>query len=216
MSGKTVVVDYGIGNVFSVCNAIRQVGGSAELTGDLSQSRHADRVILPGVGAFARAMEALRQRGLDETLRAFVETGRPFLGICIGMQVLMDQSTEFGTYQGLGFIEGQVERIPDQTPDRSHLRVPHIGWATLKTDHHTGGGWETAPLSAMETTGAAVYFVHSYHCQTNDPAQRIAYTDYDGVAITAAIRRDNVVGVQFHPERSAAAGQSLLKAFLKS
>lgn len=216
MSRKIVVVDYGIGNVFSVCNAIQQAGGNAELTGDLSHIRHADRVILPGVGAFARAMEALRQRGLDETLKAFVETGRPFLGICIGMQVLMDQSTEFGNYQGLGLIKGQVERIPDQTPDRNHLRVPHIGWATLKTEYKAGNSWETAPLSAMEADGAAVYFVHSYHCQTNDPAQRIAYANYDGVAITAAIRRDNVVGVQFHPERSAEAGQSLLKAFLKS
>lgn len=208
MSARTVVIDYGIGNVFSVCNAFRAAGVEAELTSSLSAIRDADRVVLPGVGAFARAMDALNDKGLAETLSHYVGTGRPFLGICIGMQVLMDRSEEFGEHQGLGFVPGSVERIPGTAVNGDHLRVPHIGWAPL----HGSKAWEETSLSAVGDE--AVYFVHSFHCVPNDSNHRIAHADYGGRKITAAIRHENIVGVQFHPERSGAAGQKVLQAFM--
>lgn len=211
---STIVVDYGIGNVFSVCNALRVIGCKAELTGNLAAIRKADRVILPGVGAFARAMDALHGKGISDALSDFVATGRPFLGICIGMQVLMDRSSEFGDTSGLGFVSGTVERIASQSPSGQHLRVPHIGWAPLVQSHGSGERWCQTALEGADEAGDAVYFVHSYHCQPADPEQRIAHIDYDGLEVTAAIRRDNILGLQFHPERSGRAGQKILEKFL--
>jgi len=209
---NTVVVDYGIGNVFSVCNALRAIGCEAELTGDLAAIRKADRVILPGVGAFARAMDALHTKGISDALRVFVGTGRPFLGICIGMQVLMDRSSEFGDTEGLGFVSGTVDRIASQSPSGQHLRVPHIGWAPLIPS--SGAAHDCWRETALEGAAEAVYFVHSYHCQPTKPQQRVAHVNYDGLEITAAIRRDNIMGLQFHPERSGKAGQRILQQFL--
>lgn len=211
---STVVVDYGIGNVFSVCNAVAKVGGAATLTGDLDAIRAADRVILPGVGAFAKAMDALHAKGISSALKDFIATGKPFLGICIGMQVLMDRSQEFGVHDGLGFIRGEVRRIPSEGPEGSHLRVPHIGWASLQPSGGSAARWADTPLRAAAGGKAAVYFVHSYHCVPQDPDHRIAFANYSGVEITASVRRDNITGVQFHPERSGAAGQAILRAFL--
>jgi glutamine amidotransferase len=214
MSARTVIVDYGIGNVFSVCNAIRQIGGEAELTGDLTAIRAADRVILPGVGAYARAMDALKASGISSALKDFIATGRPFLGICIGMQVLMGRSTEFGLHEGLGFIPGEVQRIPDKSPAGAHLRVPHIGWASL-CPSGPAERWASMPLRVAKPGGQAVYFVHSYHCVPADPAHRVAFAEYDGAEITAAVQRDNIFGVQFHPERSGEIGQEILRTFLE-
>jgi imidazole glycerol phosphate synthase, glutamine amidotransferase subunit len=211
MSGKVLVVDYGIGNVFSVCNAIRRIGGDVELTGDLKAIREADRVILPGVGAFARAMDALRAKGIVSALQDFIATGRPFMGVCIGMQVLMERSTEFGENEGLGFLRGEVVRIPGQGPDGSHLRVPHIGWAGLEPKEQ---GWDGTPLAGIRPKEDFVYFVHSYHCVPSDPSRILATVDYGGVPVTAAIRQENIIGVQFHPERSGEVGQQILQAFL--
>jgi glutamine amidotransferase len=208
MSARAVVIDYGIGNVFSVCNALRAAGVDAQLTGSHPAIREAERLILPGVGAFARAMDALNKSGLSDTLRRYVDSGRPFLGICIGMQVLMDRSEEFGEHEGLGFVPGNVVRIPDTSADGERLRVPHIGWAPLQGSRD----WATTPLATVGSD--SVYFVHSFHCVPADPTHRIAYADYGGRNITAAIRHENIVGVQFHPERSAAAGQKVLRAFM--
>ena len=211
MSG-TVVVDYGIGNVFSVCNALKQVGAEPDLTGSLTSIRDADRLILPGVGAFARAMDALHAKGIADALAEFIATGRPFLGICIGMQVIMDRSSEFGEHEGLGFIPGRVERIPSETATGAHLRVPHIGWAALSDT--SPSAWAGTSLEGLEREGGEVYFVHSYHCVPLDARHRIAFADYGGREITAAVRKDNVVGVQFHPERSGTVGRKVLQTFL--
>lgn len=216
MTSKTVVVDYGIGNVFSVCNAIRQAGGEAELTGELSRIRDAERLILPGVGAFGRAMDALRSLGLAEALKRFIETERPFLGICIGMQVLMESSSEFGAHQGLAIIPGRVERIPDRSPEGGRLRVPHIGWARIRSNGPSAERWQGTPLSCPEVEGRSLYFVHSYHCVPEDDRHRTAFVEYGGQEITAAVRNRNVLGVQFHPERSGAVGQAFLRRFIDS
>ena len=209
MSTRVVVIDYGIGNVFSVCNALQAIGANVSLTRSSQDIRNADRLILPGVGAFARAMEALDGFGLSDVIRDYVRTGKPFLGICIGMQVLMERSTEFGDHKGLGFFEGQVERIPATTPLGERIRVPHIGWSSLIAEQPLQG----TPLASAGN--GAVYFVHSYHCQPKDRSQLLASVDYDGVAVTAAIRRDNIIGVQFHPERSGVVGHRILDSFVK-
>lgn len=214
MSSKIVVVDYGIGNVFSVCNALAAVGSEAVLTGNPNAIRAADRVLLPGVGAFAHAMDALRSGGIADALSDFVDTERPFMGICIGMQVLMERSTEFGNHSGLGFIPGEVRRVEDSGSEGQARRVPHIGWATLHSDVE-GRSWEGTPLAQLAPNSDAVYFVHSYHCDPEVRDDRLAVADYDGLEITAAIRRDNIFGVQFHPERSGDVGHKVLKAFLE-
>lgn len=214
MSNKTVVVDYGIGNVFSVCNALRAVGSDAVLTSDPAAIKAADRVLLPGVGAFARAMAALESGGIADALRDFVAQERPFMGICIGMQVLMDRSTEFGSYPGLGFIAGEVRRVEESGVANRTRRVPHIGWAALHSGN-SNRSWYDTPLATLAPDGAELYFVHSYHCSPEIPEERLAVAYYDGLEITAAIQRDNIFGVQFHPERSAKAGHEVLKSFLR-
>lgn len=208
-----VVVDYGIGNVFSVCNALKSIGATPLLTRDAIAIRTADRVILPGVGAFSRAMENLRSLGLDAEISAYIATGRPFLGICIGMQVLMDVSTEFGNHVGLGLIPGEVEKIAPITTQGAALRVPHISWSEVRnTAPLAAGSWQEAAFDEA----AYYYFVHSFMARTTDPAHLLATADYGGHQITAAVRRDNITGVQFHPERSGPAGLKLLKHFVET
>lgn len=214
MNTRTVVVDYGIGNVFSVCNALRSLGGDVSLTGNPGEIRAADRVLLPGVGAFAKAMEALNERGIADSLKEFASSGRPFLGICIGMQVLMERSHEFGVHDGLGFFEGEVVRVDDGNDTDTPRRVPHVGWSTLDRGN-SSNSWEHTPLALLNPREDALYFVHSYHCAPANPAERTAITLYDGAEITAAIRRDNIFGVQFHPERSGTVGLDVLRAFVE-
>lgn len=215
MSSNIVVVDYGIGNVFSVCNALRQIGAEPELTGDLNAIRSADRVILPGVGAFAHAMDALNSGGISDALRDFVAKGRPFLGICIGMQVLMQRSTEFGLTDGLGFIEGTVERIDAAGPDGTILRVPHIGWGeVVPAEGIASGAWNHSIVGGGDAQ--EFYFVHSYHALPTHVSDRHAFVNYGGNRVTAAVQRDNILGVQFHPERSGSAGLNLLQRFVSS
>lgn len=213
MSGRTVVVDYGIGNVFSVCNALRSLGNDVTLTGDRAAIRDADRLILPGVGAFARAMEALEAGGIADSLKEFAQSGRPFLGICIGMQVLMERSHEFGEHRGLGFMAGEVVRVDDVMADGSRRRVPHIGWAGIRPATPEVD-WSGTPLANLAPESDALYFVHSYHCSPARAEDRLAVTFYDGTDVTAAIKRDNIVGVQFHPERSGSLGMQVLQDFI--
>lgn len=216
MTQKVVVVDYDIGNVFSVCNALKKIGAQPELTRSASAIRDAERLILPGVGAFARAGAALREYGLDEQLKRYTETGRPFLGICIGMQVLLDTSLEFGEHQGLGFIPGSVELIPETAEDGKKLRVPHIGWAQLSDlGSSTGSDHPASALFDGVNDQNYYYFVHSYHAKPASDNHVLATAGYGGNAITAAIQRDNIVGVQFHPERSGMAGLSMLRRFMQ-
>lgn len=207
---EVVVLDYGIGNVFSVCNALEHVGCSVSLTRDKAKIRAADRLILPGVGAFSRAMENLASFGLDEEIMRFAETGRPFLGICIGMQALMEYSTEFGHHAGLGLIEGHVDRIADRTTDGAPLRVPHVAWSEVTSTSSTPqSGW----LSSAFLRPSHYYFVHSFMAKPTDPKRVAAVASYGGNGITAAISRENIVGVQFHPERSGPAGLQFLQHF---
>lgn len=207
-----VVVDYGIGNTFSVIRALQACGVDAMLTGDHAAIRDADRVILPGVGAFGRAADRLRSLGIDDVILKYVEGGRPFLGICVGMQLLMEKGTEFGQHLGLGLFKGSVDRIDLHEADGRLARVPLIGWYRLSTPSDNPSRWRTTALE-QNPDGAAFYFVHSFAARPLDRDATLAVVRHGKQEIVAAIQRDNVLGLQFHPERSGPHGLELLTRF---
>jgi glutamine amidotransferase len=209
VSPRLTVVDYGIGNLHSVIKAFRHEGGEVDLSSDPEAIASADRVLLPGVGAFADGMRGLSDRGLIEPLRRFVETGRPFLGICLGMQLLLDESEEFGTHRGLGLIPGRVVAI-QPGPGR---KVPQIGWNSIRPPQ--GRAWSDTILADLPEE-AMVYFVHSFTASPLNERDRLADADYAGARISAAVQRENVIGCQFHPEKSGPVGLTVVHRFLKS
>ena len=196
------MIDYGVGNLFSLRSSFAAIGEEIEVTGDPAKIREADKLILPGVGAFRDAREALRVSGLDEVVCEQAAKGVPLLGICLGMQMLFDRSFEYGTYEGLGLIPGSIVPMKGVVPEE--LKIPQIGWNAL---HLT----QESPLLRYVGEGDHVYFVHSYYAQT-DPAYVIATTEY-GAELTAAVQNGNVYGCQFHPEKNSKVGLSILKAF---
>ena len=210
MSKSIIVIDYGIGNVFSVCNALAKIGGSPVLSGDPTSIAKADRVVLPGVGAFSKAMHKLRRDGLDDSIARFIDTGRPFLGICIGMQVLMERSFEFGDHKGLGHIKGVVERVSNFSLLGKNVKVPIIGWSKINYKPDSNPGNDCNSLNEEEY----FYFVHSYMCKPYREENLRATFECHGNKITAIIGRDNILGVQFHPERSGPEGLKFLSRFL--
>ena len=199
------IVDYGVGNLFSLKSSLERIGADAVVTGDAEQLRRADKIILPGVGAFRDAIAKLRANGLDRVVISEARAGKPLLGICLGMQMLFDRSTEYGEHTGLGLIPGSVEALKPDLP--ADLKVPHIGWNALKKrgDH---------PLLKYVKDGDCVYFVHSYYAK-NCAESTIATAEY-GVDVTAAVARGNVMGTQFHPEKSGNVGLGILRAFCET
>ena len=197
------IVDYGVGNLFSLVSSFAAIGVEAAATGDPAALLKADRLVLPGVGAFGDAAAALRQSGLADVVTEAARAGTPLLGICLGMQLLFDESYEYGVHPGLGLIPGQVRAIAERIP--KELKIPHIGWNAL---HFTG---EACPLFRHTKEGAYVYFVHSY-AAVGCEASTAAVTDY-GAPLTAAVWKDNVYGCQFHPEKSGRVGLDILRAF---
>ena len=196
------IIDYGVGNLFSLRSSLRAIGIDADYTGNPAEIRKADKLILPGVGAFRDAREALRITGLDRVVQEEAGKGKPLMGICLGMQMLFDRSYEYGEYEGLGLIPGEIVPMEGRIP--KDLPIPHIGWNELMLK-------QPSPLMKNTANGDYVYFVHSYYAET--PAEYvIATTDY-GVEMTAAVQKDNVSGCQFHPEKSSEVGLSILKAF---
>ena len=197
------IVDYGVGNLFSLKSSLAAVGHSVLVTGDASDLRRAEKIILPGVGAFGDAVKKLRALGLDEVLREQARAGKPLLGICLGMQLLFDKSYEYGEHAGLGLIQGSVRPLAEVIPDT--YKIPHIGWNAL--DFHG----RSSPLFRYVREGECVYFVHSYYAADCEDAV-IATAEY-GAPVTAAVQRENVYGCQFHPEKSGKVGLSILRAF---
>lgn len=196
------IIDYGVGNLFSLRSSLRAIGIDADYTGNPAEIRKADKLILPGVGAFRDAREALRSTGLDRVVQEEAGKGKPLMGICLGMQMLFDRSYEYDEYEGLGLIPGEIVPMEGRIP--KDLPIPHIGWNELMLK-------QPSPLMKNTANGDYVYFVHSYYAET--PAEYvIATTDY-GVEMTAAVQKDNVYGCQFHPEKSSEVGLSILKAF---
>lgn len=209
---SVVVVNYGMGNIKSVIRGLEQAGSRPLLSDNPDVIRKADRVILPGVGAFKDGMKELDRRNLGPALQDFINTGRPLLGICLGMQMLFDKSAEHGEHSGLGFIPGQVVKIPPHISDTLKRRIPHIGWSALRYPERCQN-WEN---SVLETTdeGDFFYFVHSFMAIPDNNKHILAQCDYEGLPICAAVRKENIIGCQFHPEKSAESGLEILKKFL--
>ena len=197
------IVDYGVGNLFSLKSSFAAIGEDVTVTSDPAVLAAADRIVLPGVGAFEDAIAKLRNSGLDKVILKEAEGGKPLLGICLGMQMLFEKSYEYGEHEGLGLIRGNIRPISDVIP--KGLKIPHIGWNALSF------GEKKDELFKYLNEGDFVYFVHSYYGADCDDSV-IATAEY-GVPLTAAVRKDNVCGVQFHPEKSEKIGLAILKAF---
>ena len=196
-----VIIDYGMGNLRSVQKAIEAVGRHAEISGDPDRIRHASKVILPGVGAFADAIAVLRRTGLGDAFKDAVKDGKPCLGVCLGLQLLFDASEEDGLHEGLGLLRGRIVRFASHPG----LKIPHMGWNTLRVKR-------PAPLLAGLPDDSSVYFVHSYHAKADDPADVAAEADYPD-PFPALVWRDNLMGAQFHPEKSQQVGLAMYANF---
>ncbi len=198
MTNKITIIDYGMGNLYSVCNAIAAVGGEPVITSDKEVIAAAEKIILPGVGAFGDCMANLHKSGLIPVIMEALHSGKPFLGICLGMQVLFEGSDEAPGVQGLGFFKGQVIYLT------TACKIPPMGWNKLAL---------RSPSPLMQNTdGQYVYFVHSFHCVPQDKSLITAVCDY-GMEVTASVGKDNVQAFQFHPEKSSRVGMNLLRAF---
>ncbi|TWT86833.1 Imidazole glycerol phosphate synthase subunit HisH 1 [Pseudobythopirellula maris] len=207
-----VIINYDMANLRSVQKAFERVGQEAQITSDPDEVARASRVVLPGVGASADALAALRSRGLEEPIKAFVASGRPFLGICLGLQMLFDTSYEDGVHQGLGLLPGGVVRFGSQgeSPWPQELKIPHMGWNQLRFPPAADG--RPCPLFTGVDEGAHFYFVHSYYVAPADDSVVAAEADYGG-PFCAAVWRDNLFATQFHPEKSQANGLRVLRNF---
>ncbi len=197
------IVDYGVGNMFSLVSSFKAIGVSAIVTGNEKEIRNADKIVLPGVGAFGDAAEKLRNTGLDKVVTEEAIKGKELIGICLGMQLLFDKSYEYGEYDGLGLIKGIIKPISDVIP--KEFKIPHIGWNSL------GFTKNKSKIFKYLNEGDFVYFVHSFY-GTECEESIIATTDY-GAELTAAVGRENVFGCQFHPEKSGEVGLKILRAF---
>lgn len=203
-----LLVDAGTGNLHSVYNALLALGFRIKVTADPADLLTPARIILPGVGAFGGFMAGLRERGLIEPLRAAARRGDPLFGICVGMQALFESSEEMGQHEGLGLLAGRVVRFPDIAP----LKVPHTGWNQLWFSDNSGAG--RSKLFAGLPAGDYAYFNHAYYCAAQNPAVTAASTDY-AFAFTSAVQHENIVGVQFHPEKSQRVGMQVLRNFFE-
>jgi imidazole glycerol-phosphate synthase subunit HisH len=205
---RVAIVDFGLGNLFSVSQACRQVGLEARITEDHREVLAAQALILPGVGAFGDAMSALRRLDLAGAIKDFAASGRPLLGICLGMQLLMGHSQEFGHHPGLGLIEGEVVHLGQLQEGGRRLKVPQVGWNRIEPPR--AGAWQGSLLEGLEP-GEFMYFVHSFYCRPSDPGLTLTHTTYGQVRFCSALTRGGITACQFHPERSGAAGLAVYR-----
>ncbi len=199
------IVDYNMGNLASVKNAFRLLGHDVVVESDPGRLGSYEKIVLPGVGAFGDAMEHLRERGMDQALHAYAQTGKPMLGICLGMQLLFERSSEFGMHQGLGLIAGEVQAF-DTSRFEHPLKVPHMGWNRMFTKEH--------PLFNGLDAAHYLYFVHSYHVVCANADESIGESEY-GYRFTSAVAHENIMGIQPHPEKSHKNGLAILKNFIE-
>ncbi len=196
------IIDYGVGNLFSLKSSFASLGIEAKVTADPAEIKKAERIVLPGVGAFGDAAEKLRTGGLWELVIDEAKSGKPFLGICLGMQLLLEESFEFGRHEGLGLVPGKVVPIANVIP--AGLKIPQMGWNALKLT-------QDSPIFANTKQGEHMYFVHSFYCDS--PAENVTAVCEYRADLTAAVQNGNVFGTQFHPEKSGPLGLKILKAF---
>lgn len=212
---SVAIVDYGMGNLFSVKHACENVGLEARVTSVHSEIINADGVILPGVGAFGNAMDNLRTLGLVNTLKDSIESDKPFLGICLGMQLLMSSSEEFGEHEGLGVFEGKVVKFPCKDEKGQKMKVPQVGWNTIYScSNGNGESWKGTLLDGIEE-GEFMYFVHSFYVAPSNNEIFFTTTSYEGINYCSGLSRDNIYALQFHPEKSAENGILIYKNFAK-
>ncbi|MCP5463703.1 MAG: imidazole glycerol phosphate synthase subunit HisH [Deltaproteobacteria bacterium] len=213
MTKKVTVIDYGVGNLLSVERAFEHFGAEVLLTSDPKHVLDAELLVLPGVGAFHNGMAELSRLNLVDVISEFATKERPFLGICLGMQMMLSMSEEFGETKGLNLIPGKVIKIPDTDASGNKHKIPHIGWSALRKPS-ADTNWDQTILQSTNE-GEMTYFVHSFTAMPENESHRLADCEYDGRKISAAIRRDNLYGCQFHPEKSGEAGLKMIEAFLK-
>jgi glutamine amidotransferase len=209
---RATVVDYGLGNLYSVARALGAAGADVVVSSDPDEVARAERLVLPGVGAFGDGMAGLAERGLIDPIKRYADSGRPLLGICLGTQLLLGEGREFGTQAGLGVIPGAVVPFERQTAAVAD-KIPHVGWNALRAGPG-GSAWD-AGLLADTPEGSEVYFTHSFVLRPEDPGDVVALTHYAGQDVSAVIERENVHGCQFHPEKSGPAGLRILRRFLE-
>jgi glutamine amidotransferase len=205
------IVDYGVGNLFSVRKALEKCGANVVLSADPDMLLKSDRLVLPGVGAFGSAISQLKRLGLIETIQKFAVSGKPLLGICLGMQLLFDESEEFGLHAGLGLIPGRVVPIPITSSNGDSIKIPHIGWASISYSS-PNISWEGTILSNVKPDDC-VYFVHSLMAKPKELSNQLANCFYGGHSIAAVVAHQNIIGCQFHPEKSGKVGLSILQGF---
>lgn len=209
-----VIIDYGMGNLFSVKQACEHVHLTAKITSNKDDIFNSDAAILPGVGAFGDAMDALRNSNLIDPILDFIKTGKPFMGICLGMQLLFSESEEFGRHEGLGIIPGYVIRFP-AVDDRGEVnKVPQVGWNRIQKKPTSGKDsfWDNTPLAGQKN-GDFMYFVHSYYCKPEDEGIALSFTNYGGIKYCSSIFWKNVFACQFHPEKSASKGLDIYRSW---
>ncbi len=206
---NVAIIDYGIGNVKSIINALKSLGVNAKLTNNRNEIINAEKVILPGVGAFGTGMANLKKFNLISIIHDYVKTGKPLLGICLGMQMLLEESEEFGITQGLQLIQGKVIKIP--TNNNPYIKLPHVSWNNLLFNENIN-----KPNSIFKNVAfdCDVYFVHSFVASPTKQENITALTEYEGIRLCAAVQYENVYGVQFHPEKSGIFGLEILKNFI--
>jgi glutamine amidotransferase len=208
MTPSVTVIDYDLGNLHSVIKAFKHAGADVTVTSDPYQLDSADRLVLPGVGAFADGMASLKKHGLDDAIRRYFATSRPFLGICLGMQMLLSESEEFGLHAGLGAIPGRVVEIPREPG----IKVPQVGWNRITS---RPGGTFAGTILEPVPPGAMVYFVHSFTAVPAREEDRLADAVYGSTRVSAAVQAGAVVGTQFHPEKSGEVGLAIIRRFLE-
>ncbi|MGC9386983.1 MAG: imidazole glycerol phosphate synthase subunit HisH [Hydrogenovibrio sp.] len=210
MSRHVTLIDYGAGNLLNVQRAFEHQGAKVEIATQPEQIEQAERLVFPGVGAFPQAMQQLQAQNLVEAIQQAAKD-KPFLGICLGMQMMLDEGEEFEKTPGLGLLPGRVKRLPALGVNGQNMTIPHMGWASIQPNKMP---WQGSLLEAVPERNA-FYFVHSYYADVANDADQLAVFDFGGHAMTAAIQRDNKIGCQFHPEKSGELGLKLVEAFLK-
>ena len=202
------IVDYGMGNLFSVLHAFRSVGQPAEITSNPSRLADAAGIVIPGVGAYGKAMDVLEHTGMAQAIKDRAAQGTPIVGICLGLQLMMTSSTEFGAHRGLDLVEGETLALRDHPALATGARIPHVGWTGVQATGDTD--WARTPLGGLPS-GGDMYFVHSYYVRPVDTGVSLAVSTYRGATFCSSLVKDNVFGCQFHPERSGVEGLEIYR-----
>jgi len=213
MKQKIAIIDYGLGNLFSLQQAIDFLGYDSVVTQDTEEILSSDKLILPGVGAFEAGMKNLEKNNLINTLEACYESGKYILGICLGMQLLMEESEEGGRHKGLGLISGKVTKFQSPDLEDDKYKIPQVGWNKIFPHDNKEASWKSSFLSTTPLN-SYFYFVHSYHVQVSDLSDSLAFSEYGKDSFSSVIMKDNLMGTQFHPELSSSQGLNLLKCFI--